>query len=221
MRDYRILGPVVIAAACIKSIDRDLCHHDHRADAGVRHVARRLAAVRLRHRLLIVKFAEQPSSRSSLSRLVACLPILGRNGRRTIGASSGSRFCWPSRLLGTCSRKSKFKDLRGALLSGPAADVAVTSPLVGTRSRRSLRRSRRCARSATARSTPRRCTAIWRTTTCCRRCGCNIVPGSGLRTSLRRGVKLPDISFFVEYRYMPHNSLLGSVGVLRPLWLPG
>jgi len=221
LRDYRILGAIVIVSACIKSAiavyvvqtvfprteEFATAHGDSLLFAG--------AMV-----LLIVKLAEQPTRRNLLA-CVLLLPLIAAGM-----VANDRRLVWVQVLLALAafwamSRRSRFKTflIRCFLMALPLIGAYVA---VGWNSQSEVfapvRTLRSVGDSDVDASTMYRDLENYNLLQTLR---FNIVLGSGFGHPFAEEVKLPDISFFEEYKFMPHNSVLGLWAFCGPFGFTG
>lgn len=219
VRDYRIMGALVVLGACIKSaIAMYVVRVVPAPEYATSHGDSLLFACAMV--LLIVRLAEQPIRRNLLA-CVVFLPLIAGGM-----VANDRRLVWVQVLLALAafwamSRRTRFKQfiIRGFLLALPliAAYVAagwnsqseVFSP---------VRTLRSVGDSDVDASTMYRDLENFNLLATLR---LNIILGSGFGHPFLEQVKLPDISFFEEYRYMPHNSVLGLWAFCGPFGFSG
>ena len=221
LRDYRILGTIVIVSACIKSaiavyvVNVFIHRTEEYATAHGDSLLFACAMV-----LLIVKLAEQPTRRNLLA-CVLLLPLIVSGM-----VANDRRLVWVQVLLALVpfwmmSRRSRFKQfvIRCFLLALPliAAYVAV-----GWNSQSEVfapvRTLRSVGDSDVDASTLYRDLENYNLMATLRY---NLLTGSGFGHPFAEEVTLPDISFFKEYRFMPHNSVLGLWAFCGPMGFTG
>jgi len=220
VRDYRIMGGIVIAAACVKALvamyvayvlapvaEYATAHGDSLLFAS--------AAV-----ILIIRFAEQPIGRHfAVCALV--LPLLAggmvANDRRLVWVE----VLVPLSAYWIMSRRSQIKRyfVRGLLLSLPLLILYVgagwnsSSKIFGP-----VKTLRSVGDSEVDNSTLYRDLENFNLLMTLRM---NMLSGSGFGQPFVEQVTLPNISFFEEYRYMPHNSVLGLWAFCGPFGFSG
>jgi hypothetical protein len=208
VRDYRIFGRLVVIAGCLKALNAIWVIKTvvPRPEYATSHGDSLLFAVATV--LLVVKFAEQPIRRNAIFCAVL-LPLLAAgmyyNDRRLV---------WVEVLVGLgaywlISRRSILK--RYLIYAMLAA-----SPLVigyigagwnsGSELFAPVRTLRSVGDSEYDASTLYRDLENYNLLSTLRE---NMFLGTGFGHPFAEVVKLPDISFFKEYKYMPHNSVLG------------
>ena len=227
MRDYRVMGGLVLVAACIKSvyalyvvytvplpadaIDGHLAYATTHGDSML------YAAATV---LLIINFAEQPIRRNAML-CVVLLPLLMAgmvaNNRRLVWAevAAGLLTFW------LISRRSQLKRfvIRTFIAAIPliiayvgagwSSQAKVFAPVKMFRS---------MGDGEVNASTLYRDLENYNLIATMRM---NPVMGTGFGHPFAEPVTLPDISFFKEYRYMPHNSLLGLWAFCGPIGFTG
>jgi hypothetical protein len=218
--DYRIIGRIVLVAACIKSLIALYVKYVFapEADFATAHGDSLLFACATA--LLVVRFAEQPVRRNFLTCLLL-LPLLAGGM-----AANDRRLVWVQVLaaLGTyalMSGRSRIKRfwVRGLLLAFPLILLYIT---VGWNSSSEifspLKTLRSVGDSEIDASTMYRDLENYNLLLTLRY---NMVVGSGFGHPFAEEVKLPNISFFHEYRFMPHNSILGLWAFCGPIGFSG
>jgi hypothetical protein len=220
LRDYRILGAIVIASACIKSliaiyVMRVTVPIPEYATAHGDSLLFACAMV-----LLIVKMAEQPTRRNLLA-CVLFLPLIAAGM-----VANDRRLVWVQVLLALAafwamSRRTRFKTflIRCFLLALPLIGAYVAAGWNSTSEVFSpVRTLRSVGDSNVDASTMYRDLENYNLLATLR---FNIILGSGFGHPFAEEVKLPDISFFEEYKYMPHNSVLGLWAFCGPFGFTG
>lgn len=226
-RDYRVLGTIIVVAACIKAVNAMWVVHAVPAPPGA--IEGKLnyatthgdsllfaaAAV-----LLLVRIAEAPSLKGVLT-AGAVLPLLllgmSANNRRLVYVE----IAFALALFWIISRRSRVKRLvaLGALGALPVVAVYVAA---GWDSQAKffapVKIFRSVGDSDVDHSTLYRDLENYDLLATVR---FNPLMGSGLGHPFAEVVKLPDISFFKEYRYMPHNSILGLWAFCGPFGFSG
>lgn len=220
IRDYRILGAIVVASACIKAL---IALYVKRVtvptpDFATSHGDSLLFACAMV--LLLVRLAEQPIRRH----LIACVVFLPLIAAGMV--ANDRRLVWVQVLLALAafwvmSRRSRFKMflIRCFLMSLPligayvAAGWNSTSPVFSP-----VRTIRSVGDSDVDASTMYRDLENFNLLATLRM---NIVLGSGFGHPFKEEVRLPDISFFEEYKFMPHNSVLGLWAFCGPFGFTG
>jgi len=220
LRDYRTVGKLVVVSACIKSV---IAMYVIRItvpapEFATSHGDSLLFACAMV--LLIVRLAEQPNRRN----LIVCVLLLPLIAAGMV--ANDRRLVWVQVLLALgafilMSRRTRFKQfvLRCFLLSLPlmAAYVAIgwnaQSELFSP-----IKTFRSVGDSEVDASTLYRDLENYNLLRTLRY---NIILGSGFGHPFAEEVPLPDISFFHEYRYMPHNSILGLWAFCGPFGFTG
>jgi hypothetical protein len=221
VRDYRIVGAIVIVSACIKAAIAvyvmQVIKPTHEEFATSHGDSLLFACAMV---LLIVKLAEQPIRRNLLACVLLLPPI-------TAGmVANDRRLVWVQVLLALAafwmmSRRTRFKQfiIRCFLLALPLIAAYVAA---GWNSQSELfspvRTLRSVGDSEVDSSTMYRDLENFNLLATLR---LNIVLGSGFGHPFLEEVKLPDISFFEEYRYMPHNAVLGLWAFCGPFGFTG
>ena len=222
VRDYRIMGAIVIAAACVKSVIALLVAHVivpvPRGEYATAHGDSLLFACATV--ILIIRLAENPVGRN----LLACavfLPLIGAgmvaNDRRLVWVE----VLLPLVIYWLISHRSQFKRLlaRGMLLALPVILLYIAA---GWNSQSEVfapvRTLRSVGDSNVDSSTMYRDIENFNLLATLRQ---NLLTGSGFGHPFVEQVVLPNISFFEEYRYMPHNSVLGLWAFSGPLGFSG
>jgi O-antigen ligase len=208
LRDYRVLGIVILAAACSKALMALWVFSAvyPRPAVATSHGDSLLFACATI--MLIARFAEQPVRRNAMLCLTF-LPLL-------VGAmiANNRRLVWVqvAATLGTLyfiSRRTPLKRLvtRSVLLALP---LVVAYVAVGWNSNATLFAPVRVFRSVgdadVDASTLFRDLENYNLLVTLR---ANPIIGTGFGQQFNEQVTTPDISFFKEYRYLPHNSVLG------------
>jgi hypothetical protein len=221
LRDYRIIGGLIIATACIKAVIALYVAHiivPTTSEYATAHGDSLLFACATV--LLIVRLAEVPTRRS-LAVCALLLPLLGAGM-----VANDRRLVWVQVLLAMLtywlmSHRSPFKRLfvRGFLLALPVLLVYVA---VGWSSQSKIfapvQTLRSVGDSEVDASTLYRDLENYNLFATMRY---NVLAGSGFGHPFVEEVKLPDISFFEEYRFMPHNSVLGLWAFCGPTGFTG
>jgi hypothetical protein len=211
-RDYRALGGVILAAACSKSLMALWAHNtiDPRPAVATVHGDSLLfagAAI-----MLIALFAEQPVRRNAMLCLAILPLLLGAmvaNNRRIVWVEVAATVC----MFYVISRRTPLKRLltRSVLLALPLVLAYVA---VGWNSNGRLFAPVKIFRSVedanVDASTLFRDVENYNLLYTLR--VANPFIGTGFGEPFAEIVTLPDISFFKEYHYTPHNSVLGLWG---------
>ncbi|MEO6236662.1 MAG: O-antigen ligase family protein, partial [Vicinamibacterales bacterium] len=216
LHDYRLLGRTILLAACIKAMialwvvktvappfetttDGSLAVATSHGDSLL------FACATV---MLIVRFAEQPIRRHALF-CVGLLPLLVAgmvaNHRRLVWVQFAAALLTYS-LVSRRSRVKRFA-VHAALAAMPliAAYVAI-----GWNSHSALFAPVRIFRSVgDGKVDPSTLYRDLENYNLLATMKVNPIVGTGFGHPFAEPVKLPDISFFKEYRYMPHNSVLG------------
>lgn len=220
IRDYRIIGGIIIAAACVKAL----------IAIYVAYVIVPVAEYATSHGdsllfacasvMLIIRFAEQPIGRN-LAPCLLVLPLLAggmiANDRRLVWVE----ILVPLIAYWLMSRRSQIKRLsvRALLLSLPLLVLYVgagwnsSSTIFGP-----VKTLRSVGDSEVDNSTLYRDLENFNLLMTLRM---NMLTGSGFGKPFVEQVTLPNISFFEEYRYMPHNSVLGLWAFTGPFGFTG
>jgi O-antigen ligase len=220
-RDYRVLGAAVIAAACVKCVIALWVAYvvaQEEIGVAVSHGDSLLfacAAV-----LLIVRLAEEPR-RGTFFVCLTCLPFLiagmVANGRRLVWLEISAA------LLGFAllSHRSRFKRFAAhALIAGLPFIVGYIG--LGWNSQAEVFAPLQTLRSV--QDTESDSSTKYRELenyNLVRTAMYNKITGSGFGHPFVEVIRMPDISFFQEYLYMPHNSLLGLWVYAGPLGFVG
>jgi hypothetical protein len=226
-RDHRVLGGVVLAAACFKAlyaiyvvstIVPPFEMSNGRLAYATTHGDSMLFAVATV--MLIVLFAEQPVRRNAVL-CATLLPLLMAgmvaNNRRLVWAevAAGVLAFW---LISRRSRLKRFV-VRTLIAAIPLILLYVA---VGWNSQAQMfapvKTFRSMGDSEVDASTLYRDLENYNLLATMR---VNPIAGTGFGHPFAEPVKLPDISFFKEYRYMPHNSLLGLWAFCGPIGFTG
>jgi O-antigen ligase len=223
IRDYRILGGLVVAAACIKSmialyvvntVEAPSEMANGKLSYATTHGDSLLFAIACV--LLIVRFAERPVARNGLMCL-GVLPLLlagmVANNRRLVWAqfAAGLLVFW------IMSRPSKVKRLVVRTMIA-AIPLFIAYVAVGWNSQAKIFAPVQTFRSMGDGEVD--ASTLYRDLE-----NYNLVEtikaspfiGTGFGHPFAEVVTLPDISFFKEYRYLPHNSILGLWAFCGPL----
>jgi hypothetical protein len=213
-RDYRAVGTAVIAAACVKAAIAlwvvNVVHPETVAVATSHGDSVLFAAAAV---LLIVRLAEEPARRTFFVCL-SCLPFLMAgmvaNGRRLVWLEVSAALL----AFAVLSHRSRFKRFAaqvfvaalpfivGYIGVGWNSQSDVFAPLQPFRTVQDVD-SDSSAKYRELENYNLVQTAMY-----------NRITGTGFGHPFVEKVKLPDISFFEEYLYMPHNSVLA-------LWIYG
>jgi hypothetical protein len=221
VKDYRIIGRIVVAAACIKALialyvayvvvvpgaEFATSHGDSLLFAGAT-------------ALLLIRFAEQPIKQN----LVICLflvPLLAAGM-----VANDRRLVWVELLVPLIaywlvSRRSQIKRyfVRGLLLALPLIVAYVGAGWNSTSGAFApVRTLRSVGDSDVDSSTMYRDLENYNLLMTLR---LNMLTGAGFGQPFAEVVTLPNISFFQEYRYLPHNSVLGLWAFCGPLGFTG
>jgi hypothetical protein len=211
LRDYRVLGSLILGAACSKALMALWVYSTMipRPAAATSHGDSLLFACATV--MLIARFAEQPIRRNVMLCL-AFLPLLVgamiANNRRLVWVQVAATLG----MLYFISPRTPLKRLltRSVLLALP---LVVTYVAVGWNSNASLFAPVRVFRSVGDSdidgSTLFRDIENYNLFVTLR---ISPIFGSGFGQKFDEEVTEPDISFFKEYRYLPHNSVLGLWG---------
>ena len=227
MRDYKLLGGVILAAACIKSVyalfvvmtvKPPFELSNGRLAFATTHgesLLFALAAV-----MVIVWFAERPQRQIGILCAVT-LPLLiagmHANNRRLVWVQVAACLA----LFWVMSRRSQLKRIAAyALLASTPLIFGYIA--VGWNSKSSIFAPIQTFRSVgdgnVDASTLYRDLENYNLLMTMR---ANPMLGTGFGHPFAEIVKLPDISFFKEYRYMPHNSILGLWAFCGPFGFSG
>jgi O-antigen ligase/polysaccharide polymerase Wzy-like membrane protein len=211
-RDYRVLGGVILAAACSKSLLALWVSAFHKVPwvpFVTSHGDSILFAVAIV--MVIARFAEQPVARNGMLCL-ATLPLLLSaivvNNRRIAWVEVAASLC----LLYVFSRRTPLKRFltRSVLAALPVLLLYIA---VGWNSHASIftpiRVFRTVGDSEIDGSTLFRDIENYNLVYTMMR---NPIVGAGFGVPFDEHVTTPDISFFREYHFMPHNSVLGLWG---------
>jgi hypothetical protein len=208
VRDYRTLGGIIVAAACSKAlmalwIYRTVLPHPSVATIHGDSMLFACATV-----VLLARFAENPVRRTGML-CVLLLPLLVggmiANNRRLVWVELAASVV----VMYVVSRRTPFKRFitRGILLAVP---VVLIYTAAGWNSGNSIFAPVWMFRSITDSdvdgSTMFRDLENYNLLYTVR---ISPVIGTGFGQQFAEEVTTPDISFFKEYRYMPHNSILG------------
>jgi hypothetical protein len=222
-RDHRVLGGVVLTAACVKALyalyvvatvaPPPDAIGGHLAYATTHGDSMLFACATV---MLIVLFAEQPVRRNAVL-CITLLPLLAAgmlaNHRRTVWAevAAGVLTYW------MISRRSQLKRFAVRTLIA-AIPLILVYIAVGWNSQAKIfapvKTFRSMGDSDVDASTLYRDLENYNLLATLR---FNPIAGAGFGHPFAEPVKLPDISFFKEYRYMPHNSLLGLWAFCGPI----
>jgi O-antigen ligase len=220
-RDYRVLGWVVIAAACMKSaMALWVAHvvHSEAIEVATSHGDSLLFACATV--LLIVRLAEEPVRRTFFTCLL-CLPFLGAgmvaNGRRLVWLEISAALL----AFAVLSHRSQFKRfVANAVVAGLPFIVGYIG--VGWNSQAEIFAPVQTLRSVQDKDSDS--STMYRELenyNLVRTAVYNPITGSGFGHPFVEVVRLPDISFFKEYLYMPHNSLLALWVYVGPVGFAG
>jgi O-antigen ligase len=227
-RDHRLVGVLILWAACIKAVYA-VCVYATVPPGSFETTDGRLAYVTSHGDsmlfaygtvVLIVALAEQPSRRNAvlavflLPLLVAAMQV---NNRRLVWVELAAAVLtyW------MVSRRSKVKRVavRAVLVAVPLILVYVAAGWNShSRVFAPVKLFRSVSDSDVDASTLYRDLENYNLLATMRE---NPWLGLGFGHPFAEPVKLPDISFFKEYRYMPHNSLLGLWAFCGPLGFTG
>jgi len=211
--DIRLLGRIIVIAACVKAVFAmyvvrfvPLPPGDEALNYATSHGDSLLFSVATM--ILLVRFAEAPAWRKAAPALLL-LPLLAAgmvaNNRRLVWVeiAAAAGVFW------VVSRRSRLKRLVvqiaiaalpllfGYVAIGWNAQSKIFAPIKTFRS---------VSDSKVDPSTLYRDLENYNLFETAK---ANLVTGAGFGQPFMEVVKLPDISFFKEYRYMPHNSVLG------------
>jgi hypothetical protein len=221
VRDYRIVGVLVIVAACIKSFIALYVAYGL-SPAGAQYATSHgdsllFAAATA---ILMIRFAEMPRQRNFVA-CVLLLPLL-------VGGmvANDRRLVWVQILIAlvpywVMSRRSQIKRylVKGLLLSLPLI-IAYIGAGWNSSSKvfAPVKTLRSVGDSEVDSSTLYRDLENYNLLITLR---LNMLTGSGFGHPFVEQVVLPNISFFEEYRYMPHNSVLGLWAFCGPFGFTG
>jgi len=220
VRDYRIIGGIVIVAACIKALVALYVAYVivPKAEYATAHGDSLLFASAMV--MLVVRFAEAPVRRHFMA-CALVLPLLAAGM-----VANDRRLVWVEVLIPLAtywllSRRSQIKRyfVRGLLLSLPVILLYIgagwnsTSGIFAP-----VRTLRSVGDSEVDSSTMYRDIENFNLLATLRN---NMLSGSGFGHPFAEVVVLPNISFFEEYRYMPHNSILGLWAFTGPFGFSG
>jgi hypothetical protein len=220
MRDYRILGRLILAAAFSKSLMALWAHFTINPTPPYATIHGDSMLFTGATIMLLARFAEQPVRRNALL-CVGSLPLL-------LGAmlANNRRLAWVELAasvltLYIVSRRTPLKRFvtRAVLLAAPVILLYVT---VGWNSNSEVFAPVKVLRSvgdaSVDGSTLFRDLENYNLLLTLRH---HPIMGSGFGLQFDASVVMPDISFFKEYRYMPHNSVLGLWGFTGVLGFTG
>ena len=220
MRDYRILGRLILAAAFSKSLMALWVHFTINPPPSYATIHGDSMLFTGATIMLLARFAEQPVRRNALL-CVGSLPLL-------LGAmvANNRRLAWVELAasvltLYIVSRRTPLKRFvtRAVLLAAPVILIYVT---VGWNSNSEVFAPVKVLRSvgdaSVDGSTLFRDLENYNLLVTLRH---NPIMGSGFGHEFDASVVMPDLSFFKEYRYMPHNSVLGLWGFTGVLGFTG
>jgi hypothetical protein len=224
VRDYRTLGKLIVAAAILRSLYVLYVAHtlstptgEPLAVAATHGDSLLFAAAAV---LLIIRFLEQPSSRGALW-CAGVIPVLAlamlANNRRLVWAEVAAGLL----VFAFVSRRSRMKRLlaNAFLLSLPLIVMYVAA---GWNSKSKIFAPVKTFRSMgdgqVDPSTLYRDLENYNLLLTMR---FNQMTGAGFGQPFAETVTLPNISFFREYRYMPHNSVLGLWAFTGPFGFGG
>jgi hypothetical protein len=228
MRDYRTIGGIIVFSACVKSVmavyvaktvPPSYITADGQLNYAITHGESLLFAAAAV--LLVVRLFEMPSRRAVLA-AVGLLPLLllgmSANNRRLVYVEVAGALL----LYWLVSRRSPVKRL-AAYTALACLPVLVGYVATGWNSQSKIFAPVKIFRSVgdsdVDHSTLYRDLENYNLLATMR---FNPVLGPGLGHQFAEVVKLPDISFaFKEYRYMPHNSLLGLWAFCGPIGFTG
>lgn len=222
MRDYRMLGIILIVSACIKAVIAIYVKKVAMASVALEYATSHgdsltFAAATV---LVIIKLVEQPDRRAMLL-CAFTLPLL------TLGMiANDRRLVWVQILAALfafwgVSRRSHFKLFiaRAMIAAIPLVIVYVAAGWNSNAEMFSpVKTLRSVGDSEADASTLYRDLENYNLLATLRP---NLLTGSGFGHPFVEEVKLPDISFFKEYRYLPHNSVLGLWAFCGPLGFSG
>jgi O-antigen ligase len=213
MRDYKTLGRLIVVAASLRAVYVLIAAYNIAVRLGTEEI--HAAATHgdsllfsCATVLLIVRFLEKPSGRAAMW-CVALLPLLAlgmvANNRRLVWVEVAAGLL----LFAIISRRSAMKRLlkRLAIMSLP---LVIAYIAIGWNSQSKIFAPVRTFRSVSDAkvdpSTMYRDTENYNLMLTMRM---NPLTGTGFGQPFAEIVTLPNISFFAEYRYLPHNSILG------------
>jgi hypothetical protein len=205
VRDYRVLGGVIVAAACSKALIALWVYYSNvpRPEVATTHGDSLLFAGATI--ILVARFAEQPVRRHALQ-LLGLAPLLlaamKANNRRLVWVELVAALA----LVYFLGRRTRIK----RVLTLAAIPLAVGYVAIGWTSNSSVFAPLRALR--TAGNANLDASTLYRDLEnfdLLQTMRDHPVIGSGFGHPFEAPVVLPDISFFKEYQYMPHNSILG------------
>jgi len=207
--DYRRLGVVIIAAACVKAIiAMYVIHIVVPADMSFATTHGDSLLFATATVLLVVQFAERPTARTAAV-AVLLLPLLVHGM-----IDNDRRLVWVQ-ILGALAvfwAMSRRSQLKRALVSLMLCSLPLLVAYVGAgwNSNKSIFKPVQTLRSVGDSQVD--ASTLYRDLenfNLLQTQKMNLLAGTGFGIPFIEVVKLPDISFFEEYRYMPHNSILG------------
>jgi hypothetical protein len=227
IRDYKVLGRLIVIAACIRSLYVLWVVQTVPVPPGTEGGKHLVASAHGDSLLfscatvfLLVRFLEKPSKRTA----AACLMILPLLGLGMLG--NNRRLVWVQIAAGLLlyaiiSRKSRIKRVLAHLMLA-SLPLFVVYIAVGWNSASKVFGPVRTFRSVfdgkVDNSTLYRDLENFNLLATMR---VNPLFGVGFGQPFLEVVRLPDISFFREYRYMPHNSILGLWAFTGPFGFTG
>jgi O-antigen ligase len=211
MRDYRTVATLVVAAACIKAliatyVMQTVVPTPEYATSHGDSVLFAAAAV-----ILVVRYAEQPTRRNFVwGTMLMPLVLLGmvENDRRLVWVQVAAALI----TFWLVSERTRAKRYFSRMLLIAGIPVFALYVVVGWNSKSALFAPIQTYRSVNGDETQTDSSTLYRDTE-----NYNLMMtmrfspfmGSGFGRPFTEFVKLPDISFFKEYTFLPHNSLLG------------
>jgi hypothetical protein len=208
VRDYRVLGGVILAAACSKSLMALWAYHTIWPRPGVATTHGDSLLFAGAATILIARFVERPVRRNALLAL-GMLPLF-------VGAmiANNRRLAWVELVAGLAvvyclGRRTQMK----RVLTLAAVPLVLGYVAVGwnsnSRAFAPVRALKSVGDAESDSSTLFRDLENFNLLATMRM---RPVIGTGFGQQFAEPVTTPDISFFREYRYMPHNSVLGLWG---------
>jgi O-Antigen ligase len=225
VRDYRMLGRLIVVSAFIRALYAAYVEHiippppgDAHLNVTATHGDSLLFAAAVV--LLVVRFLERPSARAA-AWCVTVLPVLAlgmvANNRRLVWVEIAAGLV----LFALLSRRSYMKRLMANLLLASLPLFAVYVAVGWNSSSKifaPVKTFRSVGDSNVDSSTMYRDLENYNLLLTMR---FNPITGAGFGQPFAETVTLPSISFFREYRYMPHNSILGLWAFTGPLGFAG
>jgi hypothetical protein len=225
VRDYRVLGRLIVVCAVIRAVYATYVEHIIPPPPGEAHLnvtathgdSLLFAAAAV---LLIVRFLERPSARAGAWCLTV-LPVLAvgmvANNRRLVWVEIAAGLM----MFALVSRRSQMKRLLANLVLA-SLPLLVLYVAAGWNSSSKIfapvKTFRSVGDSNVDSSTLYRDLENYNLLLTMR---FNQLTGAGFGQPFAETVTLPSISFFREYRYMPHNSILGLWAFTGPFGFAG